>query len=440
MNNWRKVKLDAVADIKLSNVDKKRTEGERPIRLCNYTDVYKNSFINKEKSQYFMIASCNENEYEKFILRKGQVAITKDSEKRNDIGIPTFITEDLDDVVLGYHLALITPYSDKLDGAFLSFWLNTEYGKKYFENNASGSGQRLTLTIDIIKSIPLYLPNLPTQKSIAKVLSDLDAKIELNHKINRELEAMAKTLYDYWFVQFDFPNEEGKPYKSSDGKMLYNSESKREIPEGWEVKKLGKVLKTVLGGTPSTKNNEFWDNGEYHWLNSGEIANFPIITSELKISEEAIINSATSLMPKGTVAISITRHIRPSILAIEACANQSVIGILESEKLKSVYLYPFITNEVPRYLTLRTGAQQPHINKQTIDSTLILIPEVEVLKNYYKIVDSIYDQIINNSFQNQHLSTLRDWLLPMLMNGQVSVKEAEERINMAAERSVKYGN
>lgn len=133
MNNWRKVKLDTVADIKLSNVDKKTTEGEKPIRLCNYTDVYKYSFINKEKSQDFMIATCNDNEYEKFLLKKGQVAITKDSEKRNDIGIPTFIAENFEDVVLGYHLALITPYSDKLDGAFLHFWLNTEYGKKYFK-------------------------------------------------------------------------------------------------------------------------------------------------------------------------------------------------------------------------------------------------------------------------------------------------------------------
>jgi type I restriction enzyme S subunit len=308
---------------------------------------------------------------------------------------------------------------------------------KHFENVNVGSTVP-SLRLDHITDLKINFPNYKIQKSIAKVLSDLDAKIELNNKTNRELEAMAKTLYDYWFVQFDFPDANGKPYKSSGGKMVYNAELKREIPDVWEVKKLGKVLKTVLGGTPSTKNNEFWDNGEYYWLNSGEIANFPIITSELKITEGAILNSATSLMPKGTVTISITRHIRPSILAVEACANQSVIGILESSKLKSSYLYPFITNEVPRYLTLRTGAQQPHINKQTIDNTLIFIPEMEVLENYYKIVDPTYNQIINYSFQNQHLTALRDWLLPMLMNGQVTVKEAEERISMAAEPRVKY--
>jgi type I restriction enzyme S subunit len=301
--------------------------------------------------------------------------------------------------------------------------------------------------------------DISTQQKIASVLSTLDAKIELNNRVNAELEAMAKTLYDYWFVQFEFPFDfaQGKPnvpgvvaersrgYKSSGGKMVYNAELKREIPDGWEVKKIGKVLSTKLGGTPSTEIKEYWINGEFHWLNSGEIANFPIITSELKITKKAIENSSTYLLPKGTIAISITRHIRPSILAIDSCANQSVIGILESKELKSSYLYPLIKNEIPRYLSLRTGAQQPHINKQTIDKTNIIIPNKETLKKYYQVSNHFYERIKNNAFQNQHLSELRDWLLPMLMNGQVTIAEAEkavykeaEAMCVAAEPEIKY--
>src|SRR5690606_23038637 len=184
MSNWEKIKLENVADIKLSNVDKKTKEGEKTIRLCNYTDVYKNSFINSDRATSFMVASCNENEYEKFLLKEGQVAITKDSETPNDIGIPTYIAESFDDVVLGYHLSLITPDNRQLSGRFLHYWLHTKQAKNYFENNAGGSGQRCTLPIGIIKAIPLNLPSLSTQEKIAKVLSDLDAKIELNNKIN----------------------------------------------------------------------------------------------------------------------------------------------------------------------------------------------------------------------------------------------------------------
>jgi type I restriction enzyme S subunit len=359
------------------------------------------------------------------IPESGDLIITREA----PMGEVCIIPDDVE-CCLGQRMVLIKPNKSNIDSEYLLYTLLSEYVQTQIKKSEGTGSIVSNLRIPILKDLQIPKRSIEIQKSIAKILSDLDAKIELNNKINRKLEAMAKTLYDYWFVQFDFPTNLHEPalsgaegYKSSGGKMVYNAELKREIPEGWEVKKLGKELKTVLGGTPSTKNNAFWDDGEYFWLNSGEIANFPIITSELKITEDAILNSATSLMPKGTIAISITRHIRPSILAIEACANQSVIGILESDKLKSSYLYPFITNEVPRYLTLRTGAQQPHINKQTIDNTLIIIPKMEVLKSYYKIVNSIYNQIINNSFQNQHLTALRDWLLPMLMNGQVRVSE-----------------
>lgn len=326
--------------------------------------------------------------------------------------------------------------SEKIDIEYLYYYLNK-----------IGYGLKKSASITTIPYLPrrffeelvIEIPNnRKKQTKIAKVLSSLDAKIELNNRINRELEAMAKTLYDYWFVQFDFPNEQGKPYKSSGGKMVYNTELKREIPAGWEVKYLGKALTTKLGGTPSTDIKEYWDNGEFNWLSSGEIANFPIITSVLKITKKAIESSSTYLLPKGTIAISITRHIRPSILAIDSCANQSVIGILESEELKSSYLYPLIKNEIPRYLSLRTGAQQPHINKQTIDKTKIIIPDKETLSKYYRVSNQFYEKIINNAFQNQQLSSLRDWLLPMLMNGQVTVKEAEESLSIAAEPSVEY--
>ncbi len=314
----------------------------------------------------------------------------------------------------------------------------------------SGTGVP-SMTFGAYYSIKVKLPSLSTQKQIAKVLSDLDAKIELNNQINTELEAMAKLVYDYWFVQFDFPYDfaqgkpdpNGKPYKSSGGKMVYNKVLKREIPEGWNTDLLGNKLVTSLGGTPSTKRKEFWDNGEYNWLNSGEIANFPVIDSELKITKEAIQQSATDLLPKGSVVMSITRHIRPSILGIEACANQSVIGILENDIYKSGFIFPFIKNEVPRFMALRTGAQQPHINKGIVDSTLFLEPNPAVLTKYYKVTNSIYDKIVVNAKENQELASLRDWLLPMLMNGQVTVGEGydiiEEKLGMVAEGDFKYG-
>ena len=231
---------------------------------------------------------------------------------------------------------------------------------------------------------------------------------------------MAKQLYDYWFVQFDFPNEEGKPYKSSGGTMVWSEKLKRNIPTNWETAELGNTCEILLGGTPDTGNEIYW-GGSYSWLNSGEVAEFPILKSEKTITEEGLNSSATAYAQKGSVTLSITRHLRPSILAIDACINQSVVAIKETDEIRKEYLYPLINREVPRFMTLRTGAQQPHINKETVESTWITIPTSDILNKYYTIVSPIYCSIIENAIEIENLIMQRDELLPLLMNGQVSV-------------------
>ena len=227
-------KLGEIATVEISGVDKKIKDGEIPVKLCNFVDVYYNWAITSDLEQKFMEATARANEIERFKLKRGQVALTKDSETRFDIGIATYIADDFDNVILGYHNALITPNPEKLSGKYLNALLHTDYARTYFANNASGSGQRYALSVDALNNFPVPLIPLAEQERIGDIFSSIDQKIALNRAINDNLEAMAKQLYDYWFVQFDFPNEEGKPYKSSGGKMVWNENLKREIPEGWE--------------------------------------------------------------------------------------------------------------------------------------------------------------------------------------------------------------
>jgi len=399
--------------------------------MVRVTDIT-GRFINFEDT--FKVSEDTFKEFtKKYLPVKGDIVMTRVGR----YGSCSYVNDNIN-FCLGQNTVVISP---KVNSDFLFYSLNSNFVKQQIEAFVTGSTQK-TISLKNIKSIVIRFPeNKEHTAKIAKVLSDIDTKIEVNNKINQQLEAMAKAFYDYWFVQFDFPDVEGKPYKSSGGKMVYNEKLKREIPENWEVDEIGEVLNTELGGTPSTKRHELW-KGQIPWLNSGEIANFPIIDAEEYITEEAISNSATTLMPKGTCVLSITRHLRPSILGIDACANQSVVGILESEKLKSSFLYPYLVNEIPRLMTLRTGAQQPHINKKTVDNSLIVNPPSDILKRYYKEVNPIYKQIINNSFQNLKLTELRDWLLPMLMNGQITVGGAytikEDNLNVAAEPGQAY--
>ena len=194
-NNRQKIKLEDVADVKLSNVDKKNNPNERIIRLCNYTDVYNNTFIAEETAKKFMVATANDNEIERFRIKKGQVAITKDSETPDDIGVSTYISCDFDDVLLGYHLALITPFAKALSGQYLNYLFHTKHLRQYCEYYAGGSGQRCSLALDSLKSIPLNeLPDFDSQCHIATVLSSLDEKIALNNRINDNLPKPDRSL------------------------------------------------------------------------------------------------------------------------------------------------------------------------------------------------------------------------------------------------------
>lgn len=347
-----------------------------------------------------------------------EAAIIIPGEDSREVFEPRFCSGKFD---LHQRCYVVYAFKDEISPKYLFYKLKTL--TKHFANVFVGSTVP-SLRLDHITDLKISAPSVDEQEKIAAVLSALDAKIELNNRINRELEAMAKTIYDYWFVQFEFPDANGRPYKTSDGKMTYNTQLKRDIPADWEVHRLGSILHTSLGGTPSTEKDEYWKDGEYHWLNSGEVAEFPVITSELKITQKGIAKSATELLPSGTTLLSITRHLRPTILAIDACVNQSVVGIRETETIKHYFIYPFVKNEIPRLMTLRTGAQQPHINKDTVDDTLIAIPtsQTNLLCRYNRSVEGIYKQIFNIACQNRQLAALRDWLLPMLMNGQVTVK------------------
>ena len=419
----KKYKLADIAKIEISGVDKKTIEGETPVRLCNFVDVYYNWAITKDKAKRFMIASAKQSEIDRFSIGKGMVAITKDSETKYDIGVATYIADNFDNVVLGYHCALITPNPTIVDGKYLNAFMHAQYIQKYFENNASGSGQRYTLSNDTISNIPVLLPPMEVQRTIGKLLADLDRKIELNRQINDNLEAMAKQLYDYWFVQFDFPNEEGKPYKSSGGAMAWNEKLKREIPQGWTAAKIKDVAQTYSGGTPTSTNSEYYDGGDIPWINSGELNN-PIITSTTNyITEEGLNNSSAKLYPQDTVLVALYGATagKVSLISFEACSNQAVCGVIPQNKIMTIYIRYYLSSLYEHFITLSSGSARDNISQDTIKNTILPIPQGKILKEFSDAVAPIISKIIANQKEMENLTKQRDELLPLLMNGQALV-------------------
>lgn len=249
------------------------------------------------------------------------------------------------------------------------------------------------------------VPDLVEQKKIAKVLSNFDDKIELNKQINTQLEAMAKTLYDYWFVQFDFPDESGKPYKSSGGKMVYNETLKREIPEGWEVKKLGEYS-IVKKGQLITK-KEVITTGEFKVVSGGlDFAYYHNIYNR----EADIITVSTSGANAGFI-----RFWREKIFANDCITVQG------SGSGETLYIYMAMLQRQGYLYSQARGSAQPHVYPKDVEVLPIIIPDSTTLKKFCNDIERVNDLMRICEVQNQELAQLRDWLLPMLMNGQVTL-------------------
>lgn len=317
------------------------------------------------------------------------------------------------------------------------------YIKRSIQNSAVGSIQD-NINIEMLTALNFKIPKKPIQDLIVDLLATIDYKIELNNDINTELENLAKTIYNYWFVQFDFPNEEGKPYKTSGGEMVWNEELKREIPKGWEVKNLSDASeKLSSGGTPQTSIKEYY-TGNVPWYTTQELQDCFLNDSIKTISEKAINESSAKLFPRNTVVIAIYAAPtvgRLGILSRDGTFNQACCGILANEKLISrEYLYLYLQRSRPYLNQIASGTAQKNLNVEKIKSLQILIPANFVNQAFREKMTPLFQQIEVNQKQNQELIKLRDFLLPLLMNGQVKIKsEATEQLSMAAEPQVKYG-
>ena len=288
-----------------------------------------------------------------------------------------------------------------------------------------GTSGRKRVNEGALKLQVLPLPDKFTQQKIAKVLSDLDSKIEINNKINAELEAMAKTLYDYWFVQFDFPDANGKPYKSSGGKMVWNEELKREIPVGWEVGTLLDIADFVNGlACQKFRPNENEDSYrviKIREMGTGFTENSEFVSTN--IPDKVIIHNGDILFSwSATLDVKIWTGGTGAL-------NQHIFKITSNDFPKSYYYFELLNylQHFKMQAELRKTTMG-HITQDHLKQSRITIPSFDLINKLDKIIKPILDKKVKLEEENQELISLRDWLLPMLMNGQVSVGGFEEEL------------
>ena len=421
MSEWKRYKLGNLLRVKHGWAFKGEFFSETGIQsILTPGNFYESGGFksNASKDRFYI------GEYPKeYLCSKGDLIVAMTEQAAGLLGSTAIVPED-NRYLHNQRIGLIS-CNEYLNKDFAYYLFMTQTVRQQISRSASGTKVKHT-SPEKIYEVQVYIPTIQTQRNIAKILTTLDSKIQTNNQINQELEAIAKTLYDYWFVQFDFPDQNGKPYKSSGGKMVYNPELKREIPEGWGVEKLGELIQLERGVTYSksdivdktTKDaigvlratniaGNVMDLNDLVYLTKDKINNKQII----KQYETLIVMSSGSMEHLGKNAINHYEE----VIGFGAFCSKIV------PKKYSNYINTFLqSSEFKGYLLKQSmGTNINNLTNSDILDCRIILPNNDILDKFENMGEKNIRLISNNYIQNQELIQLRDWLLPMLMNGQV---------------------
>ena len=420
-----------VTDLILSSVDKKSKANELPVQLCNYMDVYRNSFIHANMD--FMTSTATEREISKCSLNAGDVVITKDSEKHDDIGVPALVREYVPNLVCGYHLAILRSRLSEIDGAYLFYALSTFEAQRQFHSYANGV-TRFGLRKADIGLVEVPLPPLPEQRAIAHILGTLDDKIELNRRMNETLEEMARALFKSWFVDFDpvrakmvgrWRRGQSLPGLPAD---LYDLFPDRlvpselgEIPERWEVKPLGECFNLTMGQSPpgSTYN----EDGEGLPFFQGN-ADFGFRYPERR----RYCTAPTRLARPDDTLVSVRAPVGAINMAWEKCCIGRGVAALRHKSGSSSFTYYASWAIQPALQEYEhTGTVFGAINKAQFEALGVIEPPVELVNCFETQVQSLDQRLRSNLSDSRTLTVQRDALLPKLVSGEVSLTRNDNK-------------
>jgi len=397
-------------------------------------EYFKMNFINENGDYSFKglpKTEASRDEILRYKIREGDFFINVRN-SRELVGKTCAIYNVLRDIVFNHMLVRIK-HKNYITGTFMSAYFNTKFGKQILETCKKGTTTVIALYQKDLYNLPVPIPNEKLLKKIDKIYNDINKKIQLLHQINDNLAELAKIIYDYWFVQFDFPDENGKPYKTSGGKMVYNEVLKREIPEGWKVKKIGEIIeplesgkrpkggidKTLKEGIPSLGAECIDELGIFNFSSTRYI---PYSFQNKIIS--GVIKNNDILIYKDGAYVGKTTIFKDNFPFDYATINEHIFLI----RAKNVLFQNFLlfTLKQKNYFdimqSLGQKAAQPGLNQEDLKSIKILVPNQKNITQFYIYSEKLLMSIFKNANQFKELESLRDWLLPMLMNGQVSVE------------------
>ena len=345
--------------------------------------------------------------------------------RRGDVEKHAFINADEAGALCGTGCLRVRVDERKADPLFVSFYLNRPESRMWIRLHAVGSNMP-NINTDILSELPMELPDLEVQRNVGSLLRHIDGRIANNKKLIQELAETAQLIFDYWFMQFDFPDENDQPYRSSGGKMAWNDELKRGIPEGWSTGNLAALGEIISGATPSTADAANYADAGIAWITpndlSGSDGRMHIGHGERDISKKGLQSCSAQLMPIGSVIMSSRAPIGYLAVATQqCCTNQGCKSLIPGMGYGTYFVYLTMKRRMPIIKAQGVGTTFTEVSKETLSAIPLELPPASIASRFERVVLPLYDQIKTLEVQCDELSSLRDWLLPMLMNGQATI-------------------
>jgi len=423
--HWEVRRLRTISEMRVSNVDKHTKEDEAPVRLCNYVDVYKNDYISERMD--FLRATATTQEIERFRLAADDVLITKDSETWDDIGVPALVLRPANDLISGYHLALLRPFTGLLVGSYLFRALQSKVIAYQFHVEAHGV-TRYGLSHASIKSVWLPLPSIPEQASIVRFLNHADRRISkyihAKQKLVGLLEEQKQAIIHRTVTRGLDPNV---PLKDSGVEWL------REVPAHWDVKQVRSVARIVRGGSPRPAGSPLYFHGsDKPWITVGEITKdigMYLDFTKTRLTPEGVKRSR--VVEKGTLLLTNSGATLgvPKITNIQGCINDGVAVFLNIRPtICKEFLYYYLTTQTTHLKASVDLGAQPNLNTQIIGGWPVLLPplgeQLRVVEHIQEAIPLCMESVVRTHREIKLLREFRTRLIADVVTGKLDVREA----------------
>lgn len=370
------------------------------------TDINDDGTLNKND-----LKSVEDGDAKNYLLNENDVVFARTG---NSTGKAYYYDKMDGELVYAGFLIKFSLDPSKINPKFMKYYVLSEEYKGWVNSMCTGS-TRPNINAKMYGNMELILPPREQQNFLVNILDKIDKKIEINKRINKNLQDLAKAIYRYHFIDY-------KPY-ALDG--LMKDSSLGLIPKDWSVQSIEEFVDDMKnGGTPKRGKPDYWDNGTVPWLKTGEINNNIIIKSEEHITESGLKNSSAKLLPINSIIMALYGKgtaARIGLLKLEATTNQACCAMICNDFNKTLFLYLFLLFNQKEIENLASGSVQQNLSKDLIANLELVVPPIEIIEELpFK---EIYDKIANNYFEIEYLTNLRDTLLPKLMSGEIDVSE-----------------